>query len=153
MAVEFPPQHEQEKDDLAFNEQKIWLVVVPIAVSLPCLVAIGIFIYKRYRKHKAAAPRDQDPAFDTRQRGWYNGRQDIDHAPSNGIFSNSIFQHSTEERSQSTPTIQLSRPAHKLSSSTLRSDGKDKHIEPGVGRRPRSLSVELQRAVIPKQMA
>lgn len=153
MAVELPPPHEQEKEDLASTEQKIWLVVIPVAVGLPCLVAIGVFIYKRYRKHKAAAARDQDIAFDTRQRGWYNDSQRTDPGPANGIFSNSIFQHSTEERSRSTPTIQLSRPAHKMSSSTLRSDGKGKDIETEAGRRPRSLSVELHRAVSPKQMA
>lgn len=154
MAVDVRPEREDDHQDLASNERKIWLTAIPIAITLPCLIAIGIFLFRRYRRKKAA--RDQDIAFDTRQRA--NGNAHNLELPRNGgIFYNHVFQHATQERSQSTPTLQISRPSPG-DDSAVWSDGRNyngqaKDIEAGDSRWSRSFSVDMQRAVSPKQLA
>ncbi|KAJ6783945.1 hypothetical protein PWT90_02128 [Aphanocladium album] len=114
------------------SEKKIWMIVIPLSIFIPCLVACIIYVVRRYRINKAkkARPTSQGVPIEVHHRAWLEHMRTISQEHPQGAYApqeSSVpmkdvhlrdFAHHV--RSQSTPPTPPTPPT--TYSKTRRSD-------------------------------
>lgn len=96
------------------SERRVWIIMIPLAVCIPCLIASIVYLVRRYRKKKNQPAITSAVQFDAHYAAWLenisNNNGSYDHIPPSDDASKSLrpnHQHNNRPRSKSTPTISM----------------------------------------------
>ncbi len=115
-------------ETLLDSEKKIWVIVVPLSIGIPCLVALALYLVRRHREKKAERePRVEGVPIEVHHQAWLEQMRNMNQQNQELVFvpddarnaANDAHWHGTTQhaRSQSTPpTLQAHSTPQRIES-------------------------------------
>ncbi|KAJ3480133.1 hypothetical protein NLG97_g8142 [Lecanicillium saksenae] len=74
-----PSATTDQSGSLRDSEKRIWMIVIPLSICVPCLIACVVYIVRRYRMNKAkkARPTSQGVPIEVHHRAWLEHMRNI----------------------------------------------------------------------------